>query len=539
MFLGVFRRDSLSSAVFWAFAVAGFFVIFLNICIIDDGYITFRVVDNFVNGYGLRWNVDERVQSYTNPLWMLLHIPFHAVFGNIYWETIALSVFFGVWTVALLLKLEGGNRLNQVLLVILPLLLSRTFRNFVVCGLENPLSFFLLAWILLETLGPREKFNYYRFCLAIALSIVTRLDNIVVLLPLFLGMTWWVKKEIRWGRLLLAFSPAVAWYGFSLFYYGFLFPNTKYAKIAGGIPAVEYVQQGMHYLWNFVWADPIAFLWICGGLYFCLRQSAAVFRSRFDMGNGDTRLFLLGAGCLLHIAYVIYLGGDFMPGRFFANVFIIAVGVVAFVKPLSSPKKSASFAIALFLAAAANHGILQPNLPDRRNHLANHGIDDQHDYYYSTNGLRSDRNRFFRIEPNHPWIAEGREMTARAEKGDAFVVSGCGGMKFYYAGPKVVVIDTLGLADALIARLPVVKAYWRIGHVDRIIPAGYERARATGDTSGMDPDLARYYEKLRLVISGKLWDKDRLLAIIGFQLGFYDIYRNRYLERLKEQKKAP
>jgi hypothetical protein len=36
--------------------------------ICDDAYITFRTIDNFINGYGLRWNIAERVQTYTNPL---------------------------------------------------------------------------------------------------------------------------------------------------------------------------------------------------------------------------------------------------------------------------------------------------------------------------------------------------------------------------------------------------------------------------------------------------------------------------------------
>ncbi|MDP7573157.1 MAG: hypothetical protein QF391_16270, partial [Myxococcota bacterium] len=36
----------------------------------DDAFITFRVIDNFVHGYGLRWNVDERVEVYTHPLWL-------------------------------------------------------------------------------------------------------------------------------------------------------------------------------------------------------------------------------------------------------------------------------------------------------------------------------------------------------------------------------------------------------------------------------------------------------------------------------------
>lgn len=29
----------------------------------DDAYISFRVVDNALHGYGLRWNVDERLRA--------------------------------------------------------------------------------------------------------------------------------------------------------------------------------------------------------------------------------------------------------------------------------------------------------------------------------------------------------------------------------------------------------------------------------------------------------------------------------------------
>ena len=44
----------------------------------DDAYITFRVVDNLPGGFGLRWNTFERVQAYTNPLWMLLVTPLYS-----------------------------------------------------------------------------------------------------------------------------------------------------------------------------------------------------------------------------------------------------------------------------------------------------------------------------------------------------------------------------------------------------------------------------------------------------------------------------
>ena len=35
----------------------------------EDAYFTFRSVENWVYGYGARWNVNERVQVYTHPLW--------------------------------------------------------------------------------------------------------------------------------------------------------------------------------------------------------------------------------------------------------------------------------------------------------------------------------------------------------------------------------------------------------------------------------------------------------------------------------------
>ena len=48
------------------------YVWLVNAWICDDAYITFRTVDNFINGYGLTWNPGERVQAYTHPLCMFI-----------------------------------------------------------------------------------------------------------------------------------------------------------------------------------------------------------------------------------------------------------------------------------------------------------------------------------------------------------------------------------------------------------------------------------------------------------------------------------
>ena len=58
----------------------------------EDAFITFRVIDNALNGYGLVWNIGERVQPYTHPLWALLLLIFSAVNGDIFQTSLVLSL---------------------------------------------------------------------------------------------------------------------------------------------------------------------------------------------------------------------------------------------------------------------------------------------------------------------------------------------------------------------------------------------------------------------------------------------------------------
>ena len=56
------------------------------------------------------------------------------------------------------------------------------------------------------------------------------------------------------------------WEAFSLFYYGFLFPNTAYAKLGTGIDGWESARQGLFYYLNSICLDPLTLLVIAGGL---------------------------------------------------------------------------------------------------------------------------------------------------------------------------------------------------------------------------------------------------------------------------------
>lgn len=525
MNLATIKPPRLERATFVFFSALFFAIVFFQICIIDDSYISFRVVDNAVNGFGLRWNVDERVQAYTHPLWLLLHIPLYAVFGNIYWVTIFLSLIFGVLAIRVLLRLlPPGHLYGGLALVLLPLVCSRIFRNYVVCGLENPLSFFLFAWVLYEVFA-RDALRLQRIFFIAALAVITRFDNALILLPLCTVLWFAYREKISFKQLLIAGSPIILWHSFSLFYYGFLFPNTKYAKLYMGVGTSEYLRQGMVYLANLPKTDPLACLLIFSALILMLSYG----RQMRNLKDRSTHYFLLGVGFVIQLAYVVSVGGDFMPGRFFANMLIVSVGVLALHVSGKGKKATRVFALLVLLVTTADQIIIQPNLPNRVLEELNGGIDDQHDYYYGVSGMLSDPYHILRREPRSPMLEDMK--TIRAGMGDNFRyhTATVSGMKFYYGGPYIVILDMVGLADALMARRPTGDiSHWRIGHPIRVAPDGYSYARQTGDTSMMDPPMARYYEKLRLLTEADLFSWERMKAIAGFQLGLYDHWLKEY-----------
>ena len=118
-------------------------------------------------------------------------------------------------------------------------------------------------------------------------------------------------------------------------------------------------------------------------------------------------------------------------------------------------------------------------------------------------------------------------------------VVGGAGITGYYSCSQVTLIDTIGLGDPLLARLPVpphqrdpaVHRGWRIGHCARTVPPGYVKARETGSTEGMDPALIEFWKVLRLITTGPVWGGERLRAVIEFNLGHYDEIRDDYVAR--------
>lgn len=200
----------------------------------DDSFISFRFADNLVRGFGLVWNPGERVEGYTNFLWTVilagaLRLGFDAAQASI--------VLSGAAFVATLLVVARlGRRLAapwEVALPIAPLLLAfhYTFASFATSGLETMFAT-LLVWAAVERALAGAPLAAGALAVAAALA---RPDHGIFFAALAAALV--LDRERRRGIVRYALPFVVVYLPYFLIrwsYYGQLFPNTFYAKSAGG-----------------------------------------------------------------------------------------------------------------------------------------------------------------------------------------------------------------------------------------------------------------------------------------------------------------
>jgi arabinofuranosyltransferase len=68
----------------------------------DDAYITLRTVENWCSGHGLRWNLVDRVQTFTHPLWMLCLLLIKSAGAPLHSGAIVLGLLFSGSALAIL-----------------------------------------------------------------------------------------------------------------------------------------------------------------------------------------------------------------------------------------------------------------------------------------------------------------------------------------------------------------------------------------------------------------------------------------------------
>lgn len=489
-------------------AVVVFLIVFIRTAwVCDDAFITYRTVDNFVNGYGLRWNPAERVQSFTHPLWMMLVAAAYAATREPYYTSLALSI-----VLSLAALVVYGRWIPRQLPVLVfgyvTLLSSKSFIDFSTSGLENPLTHLLVIVFLSAWFEAQEgRARPHVLTLSAGLTVLNRLDSILLLAPALvtLAKTTGLARSRR--PLALGFTPLAAWMVFSLAYYGFPFPNTAYAKLQNGVARDDLVVQGLHYYADSFHRDPVTLLTI----------AVAVVIGLARLGDGARPIV---AGVLLYGIYVVTLGGDFMSGRFLSASLLLSVGVLT--RPRwPAPSVAAPLAAAFVVAVAAiggqpmafatgsTYGLYEP-VSVKVDTMT--GVDDERRWYYPETGLL--RMIGSPAPPAHAWAQEGRSLRQR---GTPLVVSGFIGFTGYFAGPAVHIVDCHALSDPLLARLPA-SPVWRVGHFTRQLPAGYLETLATGDNALREPAIAALYGDLKDITTGPIWTWQRIVRIMRMNL---------------------
>ena len=119
------------------------YVFLANAWVGEDAHITFRVVWNFLHGYGLTFNPDERVQAVTHPLWTLVLAAAYPVAGEFFFTSLFLSWAFCL--AAIVVVARWARTLPRAAVAVAWLLSSKAFVDYTSSGLEYPLSYLLLT----------------------------------------------------------------------------------------------------------------------------------------------------------------------------------------------------------------------------------------------------------------------------------------------------------------------------------------------------------------------------------------------------------
>jgi arabinofuranosyltransferase len=459
----------------------------------EDAYITLRTIDNWVNGHGLRWNVAERVQSFTHPLWLFVLTP-------VYWATrdptlglIVPSLLTSLGFVLLWVRRARDRWLAGALLLVL--LASKGFVEFSSPGLENPLVHLLLlvyCTVTAHTLQSGRRL--WPVTLLGALLFITRADLLCLVLPSLLGALWAARAELLRSSTWLGLAPLAGWELFSVVYYGFPLPNTAYAKLSTGVLASESIAQGLQYLAACLRYDPVTVLATCAGLLagVASRRKAPV---------------SFALGLVSWHAYLVCVGADFMLGRLLTPSLVVAALVMLDTLPLRARLWAPGMAAVVLLASLTLPRSPLWGVPRHvdQGWLPEHVTDERALAYATTGLLRDDPAG----AAGHVWVTEARAAVAA---GQTVLPLASVGIVGYFLGPSVHIIDQFGLCDPLLARMPAEPA-WSPGHFFRRMPAGYLETITSGQNQLADPTLAERYAELALITRGPLLDASRWRSI--------------------------
>ena len=199
-----------------------------SVIILDDAMITFRVAENLATGRGFVYNVGERVQVTTAPLYAMILAPGVWLLGSAFRAALVLNI--ALATFIPMLAYDLGRRLagwvtgvsGALLLAFAPLLV-------IAFSMES----YLYVALILATMAAYVAGQPRLAGVLAGLTALVRGDG-VLLGASMLTYDLVAQRRLRWRLILPAVAIPAGWYAFAMLYYGSPFPATLSAKTAQG-----------------------------------------------------------------------------------------------------------------------------------------------------------------------------------------------------------------------------------------------------------------------------------------------------------------
>ncbi len=321
----------------------------------DDAYISFRYARNLAQGDGLTYNPGERVEGFSNFLWVILlavQLRCHVTDLGLAAKILGLLCSGGTILLVPLLFRRLYPDLDPLWSVLPAAMLAfnPSFASWTTRGLEVPLFVLLLtAVVLLFASRTHETAAGLTLLMLLFTGLsLSRPEGIMYLaVPAIDAVRHSRDRRRLWHDLTLILVVAAFFVLFLIwrrYYFGELYPNTFFAKITYGLPFFA-KPRGTRYVAFFLLQRNRAFTI---SLILASLTAAAVRRFRF----------LLLAPVVIGLAYAWYVNGDWMDNyRFLVPILpfllIGLVGSLAVIPRFTRSRRAAAYALGAVLLLGA------------------------------------------------------------------------------------------------------------------------------------------------------------------------------------------
>ena len=315
-------------------------------CVAEDAFITFRFAENLAGGHGFTWNIGEApVEGFTNFLWVVVcAAAIRAGLDVVLFAQVAgTAAGVGIVFLAYLFAVRGLDcRRDAALAACFMLVLCGPLATWAASGMETvPFAFFVLLGTYYAVLFCREQKSFQGVASALAMLTASLLrPEGVMAFTVGFGVVWvlWDRQRERSRMCMLIMLalfavPGALYFLWRYRYFGYLLPNTFYAKTGGGI---SQQLRGLRYALDYsvFYVLPMlplaalaAWAYVPQGRSH-LRMEPVKNAARRPIRRWDPRNFLLRlfasisrvhsavAVCValvvFYAAYIVYVGGDYM-----------------------------------------------------------------------------------------------------------------------------------------------------------------------------------------------------------------------------------